>query len=802
MMTVVSHRHHRAGPDNLFRQTLAQLARSPRYERIDLGGLGQVDVREYLESIAGVTPSPALVTAIHRATAGNPLFVRELTRMLHQQGRIGEMAATRRPSFPVPATVQDLVHGWLDGFTADCLAVLAVAAIIGTEMSIDVLSSCLEIPRPQVLAALDDAITTRLFVEVPGRRGRYRFSLAVMRQAILADLPIARLAELHGRVALRLEQYYEVAADHSERLVYHFRHAVSVLEIEKYIRHTELAGDRALSRHAFEYADDMYRRALATEPGNQTDEQRGELLFGLGRAKITLNQREEAVNALSQAFDHFARAGEVDRATAVAQFPFVASFRETGVSRLCRRALALVDQESLEAGRLQCQLSLALALEERNYPDAETACNSALRIARALRDTPLEARALLVGAFIDREQLSLEQSLTKSLRSLEIGKEIADPLRTVAAHHVAQEAFIATGDFERGAVHAAEALRVAEQIQDRLWLILAYASNQRYRIAAGDWEAARGLNDEGLKLDPSDPFLLVNRARLEYETGNPDSGERFLKRYINGLNDDAKRPWGARDLQHASVALVLPLISRITGDTEFLDLSESCARSILDYPRYSPEWRYRAAACLGLVAIACGDGAAAEERYQRLIEAVHDDSAPTFRFCRGSLTFVEAQLGLVSVTAGNLDRAVAHFENGLQYCRSSGNRPESAWSCYDLARTLLIRHGVEDRKRALALLEEGLEITRCLGMSPLQQKAAAMLESCESRPVLPDGLTKREAEVLRLMAAGKTNQEIAGELFIAERTAANHASNIFAKIGCGNRVEATVYAHQHGLADL
>ncbi len=113
-----------------------------------------------------------------------------------------------------------------------------------------------------------------------------------------------------------------------------------------------------------------------------------------------------------------------------------------------------------------------------------------------------------------------------------------------------------------------------------------------------------------------------------------------------------------------------------------------------------------------------------------------------------------------------------------------------------------MRHNTEDRNRASTLIEETLEITSCLGMSLLQQKAATILEALTRRPDLPDRLTRREAEVLRLVAAGKTNQEIAGELFIAERTAANHVSNIFAKIGCGNRVEATVYAHQHGLADL
>jgi DNA-binding CsgD family transcriptional regulator/tetratricopeptide (TPR) repeat protein len=351
-------------------------------------------------------------------------------------------------------------------------------------------------------------------------------------------------------------------------------------------------------------------------------------------------------------------------------------------------------------------------------------------------------------------------------------------------------------------VHAAEALRIAEQLQDRLWLTLEYASNQRYRIVEGDWAAARKLCGEGLRLDPSDPFLLVNRARLEFETGNPDDGWHYLNRYIDGMKNDTLRPWGDRNLLHASVALVVPLISRITGNSESLSLAESCAQLILAYPRYSPEWRYRAAACLGLVAVARNSSSAAEKHYGKIIELVRGDSTPEFHFCRGSLTFVETQLAMLSVTAGELDRAVTHFEKGLQQCRRSGNKPETAWGCYDLASALLKRHIGEDRERAGALLEEGIEITNAFGMSPLQRKALSLKNTMIGKPAPPDGLTKREIEVLRLVAAGKTNQEIADKLFIAERTASNHVSNIFAKIGCGNRVEATVYAYQHGLADL
>ena len=82
-------------------------------------------------------------------------------------------------------------------------------------------------------------------------------------------------------------------------------------------------------------------------------------------------------------------------------------------------------------------------------------------------------------------------------------------------------------------------------------------------------------------------------------------------------------------------------------------------------------------------------------------------------------------------------------------------------------------------------------------MLPLTQKIVA--QSSLVRPGSPGGLTPREIEVLGLVAQGKTNQEIAAELFIVERTASNHVGNILAKIDCGNRVEAAAFAHRYGL---
>lgn len=84
-----------------------------------------------------------------------------------------------------------------------------------------------------------------------------------------------------------------------------------------------------------------------------------------------------------------------------------------------------------------------------------------------------------------------------------------------------------------------------------------------------------------------------------------------------------------------------------------------------------------------------------------------------------------------------------------------------------------------------------------LGAAPDLQRLAALTTTLEPRTA--GGLTGREAEVLRLIAAGHTNRQIADELFISERTVARHVSNIFTKLAVSSRSAATGYAFRHGL---
>ncbi|MCH7653279.1 MAG: helix-turn-helix transcriptional regulator, partial [Chloroflexi bacterium] len=152
--------------------------------------------------------------------------------------------------------------------------------------------------------------------------------------------------------------------------------------------------------------------------------------------------------------------------------------------------------------------------------------------------------------------------------------------------------------------------------------------------------------------------------------------------------------------------------------------------------------------------------------------------------------------------------AVAHFEDSLGFCRKAAARPELAWTCYDYANMLLERASTgsaqeDDSDKATSMLEEALAISTELGMRPLKERVVALKERAESQPTkaqtYPNGLTEREVEVLRLVAAGKTNREIASELVLSVRTVERHISNIYAKTSSGGRAEATAFAFTHGL---
>jgi DNA-binding NarL/FixJ family response regulator len=92
-------------------------------------------------------------------------------------------------------------------------------------------------------------------------------------------------------------------------------------------------------------------------------------------------------------------------------------------------------------------------------------------------------------------------------------------------------------------------------------------------------------------------------------------------------------------------------------------------------------------------------------------------------------------------------------------------------------------------------LDTARQVFDHLGAAP----DAARVQALSGHTTDSSGLSPRELEVVRLIAAGRTNSAIAAELYLSEKTVARHVSNIFAKLGVGTRTAAAAYAFEHGL---
>ncbi len=158
-------------------------------------------------------------------------------------------------------------------------------------------------------------------------------------------------------------------------------------------------------------------------------------------------------------------------------------------------------------------------------------------------------------------------------------------------------------------------------------------------------------------------------------------------------------------------------------------------------------------------------------------------------------------LGMLATTQQRWDEAQQQFENAIEFDQRSGARPWLAHSRHAYASMLLRRGSETDRAHALTLLEAALAEARQLGMARLEQMVLSTQAQASATAPLPSvaGLSPREVQVLRLMAAGKTNQEIATTLFRSPYTVANHVRNILGKTQAGNRTEASAFALHHGL---
>ena len=186
------------------------------------------------------------------------------------------------------------------------------------------------------------------------------------------------------------------------------------------------------------------------------------------------------------------------------------------------------------------------------------------------------------------------------------------------------------------------------------------------------------------------------------------------------------------------------------------------------------------------IAVACGDLEAANDAVTELAAIAADFESPAL------LAEAASAQGRLALATGDASAACGVLRRALERWQELDVPYEVATARLLLSQACRV---AGDEDGAVASLAAAQAIFDHLGAS----LDTRFIDDLRRPPALPDGLTNREAEVLRLVASGRSNKDIATALSLSERTVARHLSNIFTKTGVTSRSAATAYAFEHGL---
>lgn len=254
-------------------------------------------------------------------------------------------------------------------------------------------------------------------------------------------------------------------------------------------------------------------------------------------------------------------------------------------------------------------------------------------------------------------------------------------------------------------------------------------------------------------------------------------------------------------------------VHRLRGDWEQADTAYQVAAD----HGYDPQpglallWlaRGRAGAARGAIDRLLAEGGGPVRRCRLLPAAVDvlvaSGDIERARGAAAELGSLASAFGCVSLEAmaahasGAVELAAGDASGALPYLRKAHQLWTRAESPYERARVQVLMGRALDAVGDVGSSRRELEAARSTFRQLAARPAADEVSLTLAPPALPSGLTAREVEVLRLVASGRSNAQIATALVLSEKTVARHLSNIFGKLDVGSRTAATAYAFEHGL---
>jgi DNA-binding CsgD family transcriptional regulator len=758
---------------------LADVVRTRPHEYLLLHGLSREESAELLRDL-GAQPSEELIDVLYDKIGGNPFFLTELARQLpcHAPTSAGDSDGCR-----LPETMRQAVARRLARLSAPARKMLGFASMFAAGFGFAELQRLTALDEEPLLDALDEALAVELIRPIGS--DRYDFAHAVTRRALRDEFSSSRSARLHRRLADILERSLEDTPEAEAELARQYHASASLKGAERGIPYALSAARRARAAGAPDEAIALLEIARELTPTEDVPT-RARIEGELAVAQAEGGRLDHAPRTLQSALSLLDASGATGEAVAELVFRVVSNLQDALaepselLDSMIKRGLAALDgTDTLAWARLKLldlrdgvcepvtsgpiQAHRWLEFDERAVQIARThgSEDDYVRTLDRLEPCPVaeldELTALIEGLGTPSARLRglrvLLLSLTLRGGNAMVAERVCDELESLGvelgsrssqafAHACRAALFGAAGESASALVAIARARDLSDGIpaahdgwDPRLTRLVAELSTMHLDR---DWrDLAEGMRRESIS-GPS-------RWRFLYAAIAADAFARA------GMDDEA------REL----LAHILPVLVATAPEA------------------------YAQSACVAFAAAAIWELRAtelADELWPSAV-ALTDAGVGDWYMCSNELT--------VARLAALLER---HARSGEFFARARatlterGQRPLRAILDYDEA--LARRTGRQPGSARLFVAAQAQFLE--LGMRPWSRRDAT--SKLRRAPSLPDGLTAREAEILRLVALGMTNKEIAAALVLSVHTVERHIQNAYRKIDVRNRADATAYA--------
>jgi eukaryotic-like serine/threonine-protein kinase len=743
-------------PTHPFSRMLGELARLGACQSLFLPRFTESEVGQFMTVTTTHVPSPALITAIHQKTEGNPFFVAEVVQTAVGEGEEAVLVGSGSEQLPLPQRVRVAIERRLQTLSDPCQEMLALAAVIGQEFTVPKLEAVQTSRTPrdasQVLALLNEGIAARFVTPTAHGVGQYRFTHALIRETLYADLREDRRVQFHRRIGEALE--YQTTLSHKgpggslssetlAELALHFFYAAPGGNLVKAITYALQAGERAATLFAYEEAALQYERALRLMAASKSDnQQRGEVLLQLaemqqkaGHAAAaqetcrviadlarTLGQqgaREQSTSLLARAALGFTTGFGGVAAIGGEENPFIISLLEEAL-------VALGDDDSVLRARVLSRLAMEIYYS-RNIERLMFLSQEAVQVARRVRDTATLAHALYTRYTVRALPEQVEERLALSTEIVRLATAAGDKelaLRGQRLHlcDLLELSDFATADREFSSYqHRAEELRQPSY----LWF-------------AAVWQATRAW----LRGNCRESEQYAQEAlRIGQRAQDPDAAQCFTAqifathagtRSLQGIEMPVQQ-FAEHYTALPSWRSTLALMYAGSGAVEEArrEIASFAADRFASIPQ-DGNWLITLVN-LAQVYVLLRDPAGAALVYDLLVPHAHRHIIvqPALVFL-GSLGRI---LGMLAATMGRWQEAEAHYEDALRQHREMNARPLIVLTQQQYVPMFFVRNHPGDWDRGMAIIEQAIATAQELGMDESATRLAAMKNRYQDRPL-------------------------------------------------------------------